>query len=165
MLVVRAVLVLVVPDESQSVGPLDDYLSRSLPSVSAQDFESPLNNPWPAVPLATIDVAVPGRPGGRQFVRVDANIGVEGVTNGAGQFYLGDESGELSTIRDIIKDSTRTITGVFEVASGTTETVTLYGSASSGASLCVRGELVAERSREAMRSRSRPEVTPDGEGT
>jgi hypothetical protein len=137
------------PDRAVTRGQMAQYLSRSMPSVSAHDFESAVNNPWPAVPLATIDVAVPGRPGGRQHVRVDANIGMEGSNEGGGQFYLGDESGEVSPIRNLSKASsspvaTRTITAVFEVDSGTTETVTLYGSTAPGSSVFVRGELVAE---------------------
>jgi hypothetical protein len=137
------------PDRPVTRGQMAQYLSRSMPSVSTEDFQSPLLTAPAPVPIGRIDVEVPGRPGGRQFVRVDASIVMYAPCNlCSASFHLGDESGEQSTPRTFIAGNPSrdrgTIVGVFEADSGTTETLTLYGHTGNEGHFEVFGDLVAE---------------------
>ncbi|MBA2625768.1 MAG: hypothetical protein H0U89_09210 [Acidimicrobiia bacterium] len=126
------------------------FLSRALPSISQTTFDTPLGTADTAI--ATIEVSVPGRGGGEQNVRLDANVEMEQATalcvTCSASFRLegqGDPSPDRSLI---ITDGPeyRTITAVFPVPTGTTQTFTLYGQASgiSTGTFNVSGELTAE---------------------
>ncbi len=138
------------PDRNLTRGEMAQFLSRALPSVSQTTFDTSLGTADTAV--ATIEVSVPGRDGGEQNVRLDANVelgqGTAACVTCSASFRLegdGDPSPDRSIV---ITDGTkyRTITAVIPVPTGTTQTFTLYGEASgiSTGTFDVSGELTAE---------------------
>jgi hypothetical protein len=144
------------PEGTVTRGQMAQYLHRSMPSVSAEEFWGPLSGSAQAA-VATIDVDVPGRIGGHQYVRLDANTLLRhagGTCYPCGAFFhLKHEGGEQTVPRELFlahpSDAREgTYSGVFRVASGTTANFTLFAVPSHSLtplpSYTVSGELIAE---------------------
>jgi hypothetical protein len=126
------------PDRLVDREEMAQYISRSAVSLSQEVFSGELIDYAP-MPVTTVQVTIPGRPGGRQQVRVDFNVRVsqpqhaDCTTCGVG-LWVQDAAGNqpvpslsVTVGSGGVAQSYATITSVFTADAGSVQAYTLWG--------------------------------------